>query len=245
MVSASISALCILSAQREGAASHKPNKALDRIVTVNTASAKRKGNDTSLPRLTASRAPRSQQHRGNYARWRVSGGRSSSSSRRRPAATGPVYQTGGHDDPDPGRRPGNGYGTSYHQNGPYIRSPAEVSSEGEEPGTADFLPSKPPRACLGGRLFVVHQSLPQHGRVQACNERLDRSLNSGRRGSQGQLLSGGHFPDPGYYRRASTSHTQGLSPGCYDTYNADIGTVRIDITDALHLEKYIRRSENY
>uniref|UniRef100_A0A8C6FQH6 Lysyl oxidase like 1 n=1 Tax=Moschus moschiferus TaxID=68415 RepID=A0A8C6FQH6_MOSMO len=32
-------------------------------------------------------------------------------------------------------------------------------------------------------------------------------------------------------RYACTSHTQGLSPGCYDTYNADIDCQWIDITD--------------
>ncbi|NXY79079.1 LOXL1 oxidase, partial [Glareola pratincola] len=32
-------------------------------------------------------------------------------------------------------------------------------------------------------------------------------------------------------RYACTAHTQGLSPGCYDTYNADIDCQWIDITD--------------
>ncbi|XP_054667748.1 lysyl oxidase homolog 1-like isoform X1 [Grus americana] len=32
-------------------------------------------------------------------------------------------------------------------------------------------------------------------------------------------------------RYACTAHAQGLSPGCYDTYNADIDCQWIDITD--------------
>ncbi|KAM7018789.1 protein-lysine 6-oxidase [Tautogolabrus adspersus] len=96
-------------------------------------------------------------------------------------------------------------------------------------GTADFLPSKPRYSWEWHSCHNHFHSMDEF----SLYELLDPS-------TQGQVAEGHKASfcledtscDPGYYRRfACTSHTQGLSPGCYDTYSADIDCQWIDITD--------------
>ncbi|XP_067268934.1 protein-lysine 6-oxidase isoform X1 [Pseudorasbora parva] len=106
-----------------------------------------------------------------------------------------------------------------------LRFPQRVKNQ----GTADFLPSRPRYS------WEWHSC---HNHYHSMNEFCHYDLLDS--GSQ-QRVAEGHKAsfcledtscDPGYYRRyACTSHTQGLSPGCYDTYSADIDCQWIDITD--------------
>ncbi|CAL8348270.1 unnamed protein product [Lota lota] len=106
-----------------------------------------------------------------------------------------------------------------------LRFPQRVKNQ----GTADFLPSKPRYAWEWHSCHRHFHSMDEFSLYELLDE-----------GSQGRVAEGHKASfcledtscDPGYYRRyACTSHTQGLSPGCYDTYNADIDCQWIDITD--------------
>ncbi|XP_022526836.2 protein-lysine 6-oxidase [Astyanax mexicanus] len=106
-----------------------------------------------------------------------------------------------------------------------LRFPQRVKNQ----GTADFLPSRPRHAW---EWHQCHQHY--HSMNEFCHyDLLDASTQSRvAEGHKASFCLEDTSCDPGYYRRyACTSHTQGLSPGCYDTYSADIDCQWIDITD--------------
>uniref|UniRef100_A0A8C6SJL6 Lysyl oxidase homolog n=1 Tax=Neogobius melanostomus TaxID=47308 RepID=A0A8C6SJL6_9GOBI len=95
-------------------------------------------------------------------------------------------------------------------------------------GTADFLPSKPRHSWEWHACHNHFHSMDDF----SLYELLDQSQQSVAEGHKASFCLEDTSCDPGYYRRyACTSHTQGLSPGCYDTYGADIDCQWIDITD--------------
>ncbi|CAN0260208.1 unnamed protein product [Lampetra fluviatilis] len=106
-----------------------------------------------------------------------------------------------------------------------LRFPQKVKNQ----GTADFLPSRPREAW---EWHACHQHF--HSMDEFSHYNL-LEAGSGRKVAEGHKASfclEDTTCDYGYRKRyACTAHTQGLSPGCYDTYNADIDCQWIDITD--------------
>uniref|UniRef100_A0A8C6UVE0 protein-lysine 6-oxidase n=1 Tax=Neogobius melanostomus TaxID=47308 RepID=A0A8C6UVE0_9GOBI len=93
-----------------------------------------------------------------------------------------------------------------------LRFPQRVKNR----GTADFMPNRP-------RHTWEWHSCHQH------YHSMDEFMAEGHKASfclEDTTCDFGHLK-----RYACTAHTQGLSPGCYDTYNADIDCQWIDITD--------------
>ncbi|KAL2092854.1 hypothetical protein ACEWY4_012652 [Coilia grayii] len=106
-----------------------------------------------------------------------------------------------------------------------LRFPGRIKNQ----GTADFRPSRPRYAW---EWHSCHSHF--HSMAEFCHyDLLDASTHVRvAEGHKASFCLEDTSCDPGYYRRyACTSHTQGLSPGCYDTYNADIDCQWIDITD--------------
>ncbi|XP_066552094.1 lysyl oxidase-like 5a [Amia ocellicauda] len=106
-----------------------------------------------------------------------------------------------------------------------LRFPQRVKNQ----GTADFLPVKP-------RHQWEWHSCHQHYHSMDAFSNYDLlEVSSGRKVAEGHKASfclEDTSCDPGVRRRyACTAHTQGLGPGCYDTYNANIDCQWIDITD--------------
>ncbi|MCJ8745169.1 hypothetical protein PDJAM_G00127170 [Pangasius djambal] len=96
-------------------------------------------------------------------------------------------------------------------------------------GTADFLPVKP-------RHQWEWHSCHQHYHSMDAFSLYDLlDVNTGRKVAEGHKASfclEDTGCNPGFRRRyACTAHTQGLSPGCHDTYAANIDCQWIDITD--------------
>ncbi|XP_062843893.1 lysyl oxidase-like 5b [Trichomycterus rosablanca] len=96
-------------------------------------------------------------------------------------------------------------------------------------GTADFLPVKP-------RHQWEWHSCHQHYHSMDAFSLYDLlDVNTGRKVAEGHKASfclEDTGCDRGFQRRyACTAHTQGLSPGCHDTYAANIDCQWIDITD--------------
>ncbi|XP_042276328.1 protein-lysine 6-oxidase-like [Thunnus maccoyii] len=106
-----------------------------------------------------------------------------------------------------------------------LRFPQRVKNQ----GTADFLPSKPRYAWEWHSCHNHFHSMDEFSLYELLDVQSQRPVAEGHKAS---FCLEDTSCDPGYYRRfACTSHTQGLSPGCYDTYNADIDCQWIDITD--------------
>ncbi|XP_039659384.1 protein-lysine 6-oxidase-like isoform X2 [Perca fluviatilis] len=106
-----------------------------------------------------------------------------------------------------------------------LRFPQRVKNQ----GTADFLPSKPRYAWEWHSCHNHFHSMDEFSLYELLDSQTHSQVAEGHKAS---FCLEDTSCDPGYYRRfACTSHTQGLSPGCYDTYNADIDCQWIDITD--------------
>ncbi|KAM8851328.1 protein-lysine 6-oxidase-like [Spinachia spinachia] len=106
-----------------------------------------------------------------------------------------------------------------------LRFPQKVKNQ----GTADFLPVKP-------RYQWDWHSCHQHFHSMEAFSNYDLlDITTGAKVAEGHKASfclEDTGCDPGFRRRyACTSHTQGLSPGCHDTYAANIDCQWIDITD--------------
>ncbi|XP_065806658.1 protein-lysine 6-oxidase-like [Labrus bergylta] len=96
-------------------------------------------------------------------------------------------------------------------------------------GTADFLPSKPRYSWEWHSCHNHFHSMDEFSLYELLDSSTHAQVAEGHKAS---FCLEDTSCDPGYYRRfACTSHTQGLSPGCYDTYSADIDCQWIDITD--------------
>ncbi|XP_056109298.1 protein-lysine 6-oxidase isoform X2 [Rhinichthys klamathensis goyatoka] len=106
-----------------------------------------------------------------------------------------------------------------------LRFPQRVKNQ----GTSDFLPSRPRYTWEWHSCHQHYHSMDEFSHYDLLDASSQRRVAEGHKAS---FCLEDTSCDYGYYRRfACTSHTQGLSPGCYDTYNADIDCQWIDITD--------------
>ncbi|XP_068167352.1 protein-lysine 6-oxidase [Antennarius striatus] len=106
-----------------------------------------------------------------------------------------------------------------------LRFPQRVKNQ----GTADFLPSKPRYSWQWHSCHNHFHSMDEFSLYELLDSQTEKQVAEGHKAS---FCLEDTSCEPGYYRRfACTAHTQGLSPGCYDIYNADIDCQWIDITD--------------
>lgn len=106
-----------------------------------------------------------------------------------------------------------------------LRFPQRVKNQ----GTADFLPSRPRYSWEWHSCHQHYHSMDEFSHYDLLESSSQRRVAEGHKAS---FCLEDTSCDYGYHRRyACTSHRQGLSPGCYDTYNADIDCQWIDITD--------------
>lgn len=106
-----------------------------------------------------------------------------------------------------------------------LRFPQRVKNQ----GTADFLPSRPRYSWEWHSCHRHYHSMDEFSHYDLLDASTHRRVAEGHKAS---FCLEDTSCDYGYYRRyACTAHSQGLSPGCYDTYNADIDCQWIDITD--------------
>ncbi|XP_015254734.1 PREDICTED: protein-lysine 6-oxidase-like [Cyprinodon variegatus] len=106
-----------------------------------------------------------------------------------------------------------------------LRFPQRVKNQ----GTADFLPMKPRHE------WEWHSCHQHYHSMEAFSNYDLLDISTGQKVAEGHKASfclEDTSCDPGVRRRfACTAHTQGLGPGCYDTYHANIDCQWIDITD--------------
>ncbi|KAK1892976.1 Protein-lysine 6-oxidase [Dissostichus eleginoides] len=116
---------------------------------------------------------------------------------------------------------GHGYGTSYHQNGlpDLVPDPYYIQI-----GTyIQRMPMYNLRCAAEENCLASHfHSMDEFSLYELLDAQTQSQVAEGHKAS---FCLEDTSCDPGYYRRF------GLSPGCYDTYNADIDCQWIDITD--------------
>uniref|UniRef100_A0A8C3SM69 protein-lysine 6-oxidase n=1 Tax=Chelydra serpentina TaxID=8475 RepID=A0A8C3SM69_CHESE len=106
-----------------------------------------------------------------------------------------------------------------------LRFPQRVKNQ----GTADFLPNRPRHNWEWHSCHQHYHSMDEFSHYDLLDAATGRKVAEGHKASfclEDTTCDFGNLK-----RYACTSHTQGLSPGCYDTYNADIDCQWIDITD--------------
>ncbi|XP_007907604.2 lysyl oxidase homolog 1 [Callorhinchus milii] len=106
-----------------------------------------------------------------------------------------------------------------------LRFPQRVKNQ----GAADFLPNRPRHTWEWHSCHQHYHSMDEFSHYDLLDAATGRKVAEGHKASfclEDTTCDFGHLK-----RYACTSHTQGLSPGCYDTYNADIDCQWIDITD--------------
>ncbi|XP_077451064.1 lysyl oxidase homolog 1 [Stigmatopora argus] len=106
-----------------------------------------------------------------------------------------------------------------------LRFPQRVKNK----GTADFMPNRPHHTWEWHSCHQHYHSMDEFSHYDLLEVSTGRKVAEGHKASfclEDTTCDFGHLK-----RYACTSHTQGLSPGCYDTYNADIDCQWIDITD--------------
>ncbi|XP_053556706.1 uncharacterized protein LOC128648047 [Bombina bombina] len=96
-------------------------------------------------------------------------------------------------------------------------------------GTADFLPVKPRHTWEWHSCHQHYHSMDSFSHYDLLDSMSHRKVAEGHKAS---FCLEDTMCDLGIRRRyACTAHTQGLSPGCYDTYHANIDCQWIDVTD--------------
>ncbi|KAG7483137.1 lysyl oxidase-like 1-like, partial [Solea senegalensis] len=106
-----------------------------------------------------------------------------------------------------------------------LRFPQRVKNK----GTASFMPNRPHNTWEWHSCHQHYHSMDEFSHYDLLEVSTGRKVAEGHKASfclEDTTCDFGHLK-----RFACTSHTQGLSPGCYDTYNADIDCQWIDITD--------------
>ncbi|XP_044193161.1 lysyl oxidase homolog 1 [Thunnus albacares] len=106
-----------------------------------------------------------------------------------------------------------------------LRFPQRVKNK----GTADFMPNRPRHTWEWHSCHQHYHSMDEFSHYDLLEASSGRKVAEGHKASfclEDTTCDFGHLK-----RYACTAHTQGLSPGCYDTYNADIDCQWIDITD--------------
>nr|XP_057929259.1 lysyl oxidase-like 5a [Doryrhamphus excisus] len=106
-----------------------------------------------------------------------------------------------------------------------LRFPQRVKNQ----GTADFLPMKPRHQWEWHSCHQHYHSMEAFSNYDLLDPSTGRKVSEGHKAS---FCLEDTSCDRGVRRRfACTAHTQGLSPGCYDIYHANIDCQWIDITD--------------